>query len=92
VLALAIVVGSYFTAEYLRVWRPRRRGEKAATFGSDQSAVMAEVCYTAETLAESAAAADAEMNARLAAAAEQPSGNVAAPQAPRPAAAPQRES
>jgi high-affinity iron transporter len=91
-LALAIVIGSYFTAEYLRVWRPRRRGEKAAAFASDQSAVMAEVCYTAETLAESAAAADAEMNARLAAAAEQPGGEVAAPQASRPAAAPHRES
>jgi high-affinity iron transporter len=91
-LALAIVVGSYFTAEYLRVWRPRRRGEKAATFASDQSAVMAEVCYTAETLAESAAAADAEMNARLAAAADQPGTDTAAPRAPRPAAAPQRES
>ena len=91
-LALAIVIGSYFTAEYLRVWRPRRRGEKAAAFASDQSAVMAEVCYTAETLAESAAAADAEMNARLAAAADQPGDETAAPRAPRPAAAPQRES
>jgi high-affinity iron transporter len=91
VLALAIVVGSYFTAEYLRVWRPRRRGEKAAAFASDQSAVMAEVCYTAETLAESAATADAEMNARLAAA-DQPGKETAAPRAPRPAAAPQRES
>ena len=91
-LALAIVIGSYFTAEYLRVWRPRRRGEKAAAFASDQSAVMAEVCYTAETLAESAAAADAEMNARLAAAADQPGTETAAPRASRPAAAPQRES
>jgi high-affinity iron transporter len=92
VLALALVVGSYFTAEYLRVWRPRRRGEKAARFASDQSAVMAEVCYTAETLAESAAAADAKMNARLAAAAEQPGGDAAAPPAPRRTTAPQRES
>src|SRR6476646_1160666 len=30
-LALAIVVGSYAAAQYLRVVRPRRRGEKAAT-------------------------------------------------------------
>jgi high-affinity iron transporter len=96
--AVAIVLGSYLLAEYLRVWRPRRRGLKAASFASDQSAaVMAEVCQTAETLAESAAAADAEMNARLAAAAEQRGGGSAAPQAQRaeqraPAPAPRRES
>ena len=30
VLAIAIVVGSYVTAQYLRVWRPRRRGQLAA--------------------------------------------------------------
>jgi high-affinity iron transporter len=29
-LALAIVVGSYLAAQYVRVWRPRRRGEQAA--------------------------------------------------------------
>ena len=29
-IALAIVLGSYFAAQYLRVWRPRRRGEEAA--------------------------------------------------------------
>jgi high-affinity iron transporter len=34
-LALVLVVGSYFAAEYSRVWRPRRRGEKAATLGSE---------------------------------------------------------
>jgi high-affinity iron transporter len=96
--AIAIVLGSYVMAEYLRVWRPRRRGEKAAMFASDQ-AVMAEVCYTAETLAESAAAADADMNVRLAAAAAaQQSGEGAAPlhaqhaEQPGPASAPQRES
>jgi high-affinity iron transporter len=30
VLALALVLGSYFGAEYARVWRPRRRGESPA--------------------------------------------------------------
>jgi high-affinity iron transporter len=30
-IALLIVLGSYFGAQYLRVWRPRRRGLKAAT-------------------------------------------------------------
>jgi high-affinity iron transporter len=28
--AIAIVVGSYLVAQYLRVWRPRRRGQRAA--------------------------------------------------------------
>jgi high-affinity iron transporter len=30
-IALVIVVGSYAGAQYLRVWRPRRRGERGAT-------------------------------------------------------------
>jgi high-affinity iron transporter len=29
-IALAIVLGSYLAAQYLRVWRPRRRGQHAA--------------------------------------------------------------
>ncbi|HEX5308547.1 MAG TPA: FTR1 family protein [Solirubrobacteraceae bacterium] len=29
-IALAIVLGSYVAAQYLRVWRPRRRGQRAA--------------------------------------------------------------
>ena len=29
-LALALVVGSYFGAQYLRVWRPRRQGRLTA--------------------------------------------------------------
>ena len=29
-IALALVLGSYFAAQYMRVWRPRRRGEEAA--------------------------------------------------------------
>lgn len=65
--ALALVVGSYLVAEYLRVWRPRRQGLKAATVADEApAAVMAEICHTAETIAESEAAADAEMNATLA--------------------------
>jgi high-affinity iron transporter len=31
VFAVGIVLGSYFGAQYFRVWRPRRRGERAAT-------------------------------------------------------------
>jgi len=34
-VAVAIVVGSYVGAQYLRVWRPRRRGQPAATLGSE---------------------------------------------------------
>jgi high-affinity iron transporter len=83
--AIALVLGSYVTAEYLRVWRPRRQGARAARFADEPSpTAMAEVCHTAETLAESAAAADAEMNARLAAASRQPAVDGPAPQpAPR---------
>ena len=29
-LALTLVLGSYVAAQYLRVWRPRRRGQRAA--------------------------------------------------------------
>ncbi|HEY5195266.1 MAG TPA: FTR1 family protein [Solirubrobacteraceae bacterium] len=29
-IALALVIGSYIAAQYVRVWRPRRRGEQAA--------------------------------------------------------------
>jgi high-affinity iron transporter len=29
-IALALVVGSYLAAQYLRVWRPRRRGQRTA--------------------------------------------------------------
>jgi high-affinity iron transporter len=29
-IALALVLGSYVAAQYMRVWRPRRRGEQAA--------------------------------------------------------------
>lgn len=30
VASVAIVVGAYLAAQYLRVWRPRRRGEQEA--------------------------------------------------------------
>jgi high-affinity iron transporter len=68
--AVVLVLGSYLLAEYLRVWRPRRQGVKAAAI-ADQPPVasIADVCQTAEELAETAAAADAEMNATLARAA-----------------------
>jgi high-affinity iron transporter len=71
--AIVIVLGSYLVAEYLRVWRPRRNGLKAASLASEPpAAVMAEICDTAKTLAESAAAGEAEMTATLAHAAANP--------------------
>lgn len=38
VLAVLIVVGSYFGAEYMRVKRPRRRGQRPATMAGDAPA------------------------------------------------------
>ena len=35
ILAVALVLGSYVAAQYLRVWRPRRRGEQAARWGQE---------------------------------------------------------
>ena len=40
VLAIAVVVGSYLLAEYLRVWRPRRRGQKAAAIADRPPAAV----------------------------------------------------
>lgn len=33
-VALAIVIGSYVAAQYIQVWRPRRRGARAATIAT----------------------------------------------------------
>ncbi len=55
VAAVVIVLGSYYTAEYLRVLRPRKRGLKAAPMASEPPLdVMADVCQTADSLAASA--------------------------------------
>ncbi|HET9094259.1 MAG TPA: FTR1 family protein [Solirubrobacteraceae bacterium] len=72
--AIVLVLGSYVLAEYLRVWRPRRRGLRTARFAGEPAGVaqMAELCGTAETLAESAAQADAQMTQTLARAAAAP--------------------
>jgi high-affinity iron transporter len=68
--AVVLVLGSYLLAEYLRVWRPRRQGTKTAAVADEPPvAIMADVCQTADELAETAAAADAKMNATLAQAA-----------------------
>jgi len=75
VSAVMIVLGSYLAAEYLRVWRPRRSGLQTASVAYEPpAAAMAEICPTAEAIAETVATADAEMMAVLAEAAQrQPS-------------------
>jgi high-affinity iron transporter len=66
VAAVGIVLGSYMMAEYLRVWRPRRRGLQAAVVAEAPPVPMADVCQTAETIADTYVAAEAEVNATLA--------------------------
>jgi high-affinity iron transporter len=34
-IALALVVGSYLAAQYVRVWRPRRRGQRSAQIAQE---------------------------------------------------------
>jgi high-affinity iron transporter len=41
-IALLIVLGSYFAAQYIRVWRPRRRGERAARVAEAPPVAVAE--------------------------------------------------
>ncbi len=52
-LALGVVIGSYLLAQYLRVWRPRRRGQRAAQLAQqipDQPAELATTPATPEPL------------------------------------------
>jgi high-affinity iron transporter len=42
-IALALVIGSYVGAQYLRVWRPRRRGEQAARVAQEIPEVPADI-------------------------------------------------
>jgi high-affinity iron transporter len=41
-IAIALVVGSYVAAQYLRVWRPRRRGQRAASMAAAPPARLAD--------------------------------------------------
>jgi high-affinity iron transporter len=52
-IALAIVLGSYFAAQYMRVWRPRRRGEQAARLASTEPERPADLAAGAATVATS---------------------------------------
>jgi high-affinity iron transporter len=40
-IALALVVGSYLAAQYVRVWRPRRRGQQTARIADEPPADLA---------------------------------------------------
>ena len=45
-LALGLVIGSYLLAQYLRVWRPRRRGQSAARLAQQAPDQPAELATT----------------------------------------------
>jgi high-affinity iron transporter len=51
--AVLIVLGSYAGAQYLRVWRPRRRGQQAARLASAAPTRRADVVAAADALAGS---------------------------------------
>ena len=46
-IAFALVIGSYLGAQYLRVWRPRRRGQQAAQLAKQIPDVPADVAVAA---------------------------------------------
>jgi high-affinity iron transporter len=48
-VALLLVLGSYIGAQYLRVWRPRRRGQQAARLANKMPAEPADTALTAPT-------------------------------------------
>ena len=47
-IALVLVVGSYVLAQYLRVWRPRRRGAQPARLASELPAEPADLAVAAK--------------------------------------------
>lgn len=49
-LALALVLGSYFGAQYLRVWRPRRRGQEVARRAEQAPQEPADLAVKPKTL------------------------------------------
>jgi high-affinity iron transporter len=48
-IALALVLGSYFLAQYLRVWRPRRRGRQTARLAREIPQRPADIAVGAAT-------------------------------------------
>jgi high-affinity iron transporter len=48
-IAFAIVIGSYFAAQYLRVWRPRRRGLEAARLADEIPDLPADLAVGAQS-------------------------------------------
>lgn len=48
-IALLLVLGSYAGAQYLRVWRPRRRGQQAARFARQVPEQPAELAVNPPT-------------------------------------------
>jgi high-affinity iron transporter len=54
-IALALVLGSYAAAQYLRVWRPRRRGQQTAQRSDQPPELPADAAVTATRARVSAA-------------------------------------
>jgi high-affinity Fe2+/Pb2+ permease len=50
-IALTLVIGSYVAAQYLRVWRPRRRGKQAARMSAEIPELPADVAVAAPSVA-----------------------------------------
>jgi high-affinity iron transporter len=56
-IALALVLGSYLGAQYLRVWRPRRRGQQAARLADQIPDKPADIAVMPRSVADGIAAA-----------------------------------
>jgi high-affinity iron transporter len=54
-LAISLVVGSYFGAQYVRVWRPRRRGRQAARLAEQPPEGSADIVVGVRPLSPSSA-------------------------------------
>ena len=52
---MALVVGSYFGAQYVRVWRPRRRGRQAARLAEQPPEGPADIVVGVRPLSPSSA-------------------------------------
>jgi high-affinity iron transporter len=56
-IALALVIGSYVGAQYMRVWRPRRRGQQSARWADEIPGQPADIAVAQRTFNNPLAAA-----------------------------------
>ena len=66
-IALLLVLGSYVAAQYLRVWRPRRRGEQAARRAAQIPAEPAHIAVSGPSAGTLGSARDSPSTASRAA-------------------------